>query len=124
MRIGPRPATFERWTAEDEALLRRTVYGNDLTDEQVEEMLAAAGRRVDRRTQALEEGRIAGAALDVFNEEPLPASHPLWTTRNVIITPHGAGFYDGYPARALPTIEHNLRCFLADNIEGMINRVK
>ena len=43
--------------AEDEALLRRTVYGNDLTEDQVDDMLAAAGRRVDRRTQALEEGR-------------------------------------------------------------------
>ena len=43
--------------AEDSALLRRTVYGNDLTDEQVEEMLAAAGRRLDRRKQALENGR-------------------------------------------------------------------
>src|SRR5260370_1653252 len=43
--------------AEDEALLRRTVYGNDLTDDQVDEMLAAAGRRVDRRTQALEDRR-------------------------------------------------------------------
>ena len=43
--------------AEDEALLRRTVYGNDLTEDQVDDMLAAAGRRVDRRTHALEEGR-------------------------------------------------------------------
>ena len=43
--------------AEDSALLRRTVYGNDLTDEQVEEMLAAAGRRLERRKQALENGR-------------------------------------------------------------------
>jgi len=74
--------------------------------------------------EALEKGRIAGAALDVFSEEPLPASHPLWTTPNVIITPHAAGFYDGYPARALPTIEHNLRCFLAGDAAGMINRVK
>jgi hypothetical protein len=43
--------------AEDAALLRRTVYGNDLTDEQVDEMLAAAGRRLERRKQALENGR-------------------------------------------------------------------
>jgi phosphoglycerate dehydrogenase-like enzyme len=74
--------------------------------------------------EALESGRIAGAALDVFNEEPLPASHPLWTARNVIITPHGAGFYDGYPARALPAIARNMRCFLAGDIAGMINRVR
>ena len=43
--------------AEDAALLRRTIYGNDLTDEQAGEMLAAAERRVDRRKHALEEGR-------------------------------------------------------------------
>ncbi len=43
--------------AEDAALLRRTAYGNDLTDEQADEMLAAAGRRLDRRKLALEEGR-------------------------------------------------------------------
>jgi hypothetical protein len=43
--------------AEDEALLRRTVYGNDLTDEQADEMLAAAARRLDRRKQALADGR-------------------------------------------------------------------
>jgi hypothetical protein len=43
--------------AEDAALLRRTVYGNDLTDDQAGEMLAAAARRLDRRTQALADGR-------------------------------------------------------------------
>jgi hypothetical protein len=59
--------------AEDEALLRRTVYGNDLTDEQVEEMLAAAGRRVDRRTQALEEGRklVDSGAASLLSLSPL-----------------------------------------------------
>lgn len=43
--------------AEDAALLRRTVYGNELTDDQADEMLAAAGRRLERRKQALEDGR-------------------------------------------------------------------
>ena len=46
--------------AEDEALLRRTVYGNELTDDQADEMLAAASRRVERRKQALDEGPQAG----------------------------------------------------------------
>src|SRR5664279_1808673 len=41
--------------AEDEALLRRTVYGNELTDDQADEMLAAAARRLERRQQALVE---------------------------------------------------------------------
>src|ERR1017187_5903068 len=43
--------------AEDAALLRRTVYGSDLTDDQTEDMLAAAARRLDRRQQALAEAR-------------------------------------------------------------------
>jgi len=43
--------------AEDAALLRRTVYGNELTEDQADEMLAAAARRVDRRKLAVEEGR-------------------------------------------------------------------
>jgi hypothetical protein len=43
--------------AEDEALLHRTVYGADVTDDQADEMLAAASRRVERRKQALEEAR-------------------------------------------------------------------
>lgn len=41
--------------------------------------------------EALETGKIAGAALDVFWSEPLPANHPLLKMRNVLITPHIAG---------------------------------
>lgn len=45
----------------------------------------------DALMDALNEGRIAGAALDVMYPEPLPADHPLWKTRNCIITPHTSG---------------------------------
>ena len=41
---------------------------------------------------ALEAKEIAGAALDVFETEPLPADHPLWRLENVILTPHVAGY--------------------------------
>jgi D-2-hydroxyacid dehydrogenase (NADP+) len=78
----------------------------------------------DALIAALETGRIAGAALDVFSAEPLPAGHRLWSTRNVIVTPHAGGFYDDYPARAWPVIEHNMRCFLAGDYAGMMNRVE
>jgi D-2-hydroxyacid dehydrogenase (NADP+) len=73
---------------------------------------------------ALDRGAIAGAALDVFAEEPLPPEHPLWSCRNVLITTHQGGFCDVYPDLALPTVETNMRCFLAGDIQGMINVVR
>jgi len=73
---------------------------------------------------ALGRGAIAGAALDVFVEEPLPADHPFWSCPNVIITTHQGGFCDVYPELALPTVETNMRCFLAGNLAGMINVVR
>jgi D-2-hydroxyacid dehydrogenase (NADP+) len=71
----------------------------------------------------LQSKRIAGAALDVFNEEPLPQGHPFWAMENVIITTHQGGFCDVYIDYALPTVEANMRCFLSGNIGGMINVV-
>jgi D-2-hydroxyacid dehydrogenase (NADP+) len=73
--------------------------------------------------EALRTGRIAGAALDVFNEEPLPATHPFWSMDNVLITTHQGGFCDVYIDHAWPTIENNMQCFLNGNISGMINVV-
>ncbi len=73
--------------------------------------------------EALKSGRIAGAALDVFNQEPLPADHPFWSMQNVLITTHQGGFCDVYIDYALPTVETNMRAFLSGNIGGMINVV-
>jgi D-2-hydroxyacid dehydrogenase (NADP+) len=73
--------------------------------------------------EALRAGRIAGAALDVFVEEPLPADHPFWAMENVIITTHQGGFCDVYIDHAWPTLEANMRRFLAGDIGGMINVV-
>jgi D-2-hydroxyacid dehydrogenase (NADP+) len=86
----------------------------------------ARGGIVDENAliKALESDQIAGAALDVFQEEPLPADHPLWSTKNVIITPHLGGFCDVYAERALPTVEHNMDCFLRGDIDSMVNLVR
>ena len=73
---------------------------------------------------ALRSRAIAGAALDVFAEEPLPEGHPFYSMDNVIVTPHMAGFHVGYAADALPIVEENLRRYLAGDLEGMINVVK
>lgn len=78
----------------------------------------------DALIAALKESRIAGAALDVFAKEPLPEDHPFWSMENVIVTPHLGGFYDEYPVRALPVIEHNMRCFLSGDSSGMMNVVR
>ncbi|MBK1726907.1 D-2-hydroxyacid dehydrogenase [Halorhodospira neutriphila] len=52
----------------------------------------------DDLVAALREGAIAGAALDVFEQEPLPAGHPLWGMENVVVSPHMAGDFRGWQA--------------------------
>jgi phosphoglycerate dehydrogenase-like enzyme len=73
---------------------------------------------------ALKTGKIAGAALDTFWEEPLPKDNPLWDMENVIITPHVGGMSDIYVEQVLPIIEENLRRFLQGERENLINLVK
>ena len=73
---------------------------------------------------ALESGEIAGAALDVFAQEPLPASSPLWRTKNVTIFSHLGGYSQGYEDRAMPTIAGNMEKFLSGDLKSMINIVR
>jgi phosphoglycerate dehydrogenase-like enzyme len=73
--------------------------------------------------KALRDGKIAGAGLDVFEETPLPPSHPLWDMDNVFITPFIGGRSDRYEESVMSIIEPNLRSFLAGRDEQMINRV-
>jgi phosphoglycerate dehydrogenase-like enzyme len=62
--------------------------------------------------QALNDGRIAGAALDVFEQEPLPADHPLWDAPNVLLTPHTAGYGPHLDERRLEIIVDNAARFV------------
>jgi len=64
-------------------------------------------------TAALQAGEIAGAGLDVFEVEPLPADHPLWGMANVIITPHTAAASPRIAERHLETLLDNLRRFVS-----------
>jgi phosphoglycerate dehydrogenase-like enzyme len=68
----------------------------------------------DALRQALQNGKLAGAALDVFTEEPLPAESPLWDTPNLILSPHIAGDSPDYDRRAAELFAENLRRFLGD----------
>jgi phosphoglycerate dehydrogenase-like enzyme len=63
---------------------------------------------LDDLVAALREGRIAGAALDVFETEPLPPEHPLWEFPQVILTPHTAGY--------APVIAERHLALLCDNV--------
>ena len=62
--------------------------------------------------QALKEGWIAGAALDVFEVEPLPAESELWELQNVIISPHIAGYVEQYSAMVTELFCESLKRFL------------
>lgn len=65
----------------------------------------------DALVQALKEGKLRGAGLDVVDPEPLPADSPLWKMGNVIITPHVAGVSDARSDRQNSLIASNLERF-------------
>ncbi len=67
--------------------------------------------RLDDLVAALQAGEIAGAGLDVFETEPLPADHKLWTMPGVLITPHTAGFGPELDERRYTIIRDNCRAF-------------
>ena len=60
---------------------------------------------------ALDEGRLGGAALDVFQTEPLPPDHPFWTHEKVLITPHCSSSDDGWSARSFELFSRNLAAY-------------
>ncbi len=75
--------------------------------------------------ECLRENRIAGAALDVFEREPLPADSPLWDMHNVLITPHVAAVTEKMWDRHYALISENLRRFLAGKpLLGVVDKKK
>jgi phosphoglycerate dehydrogenase-like enzyme len=84
----------------------------------------ARGAVVDQPAliQALKDGTIAGAALDVTEPEPLPAESELWDLPNVIITPHISGAVQSYGTRATEIFLRNLRHFVAgEPLENVVD---
>ena len=68
----------------------------------------------DALVTALREKKVAGAALDVFEEEPLPADNPLWDFKNVILSPHIAGLSRSLREETLSLFRENINRFLAE----------
>lgn len=73
---------------------------------------------------ALDAGQIAGAVLDVFEQEPLSVDDPLWSHPKVTVWPHTAGFHVGYPAQVIAVVADNLARYRNGGVDALINRVQ
>lgn len=90
----------------DDAALARVKPGAVLVD------VSRGGVTVQSAlTAALKDGRLKGAALDVFETEPLPAENPLWALPNVIVTPHCSSVYEGWQLKSAEMFAENLARF-------------
>jgi D-2-hydroxyacid dehydrogenase (NADP+) len=83
------------------------------------------GDTVDERAlvRSLASGELAGAALDVFKDEPLRDDSPFWGLKNVVLTPHVGGYFNEYIDHVLPVIVENIACYRLGRIADMRNRV-
>jgi phosphoglycerate dehydrogenase-like enzyme len=78
---------------------------------------------LDDLVAALQAGRLAGAALDVYEIEPLPAGHPLWSMPNVILTPHTAGYSPRIAGRHLTLLAENVGRFArGEPLQNVVNK--
>ena len=77
----------------------------------------------DALMDAVKSGNLAGAGLDTAPEEPLPSDHPLWTTPNIIMTPHTAGASQFRIPRNLDRFCRNIALYREGKpLEGQINK--
>jgi phosphoglycerate dehydrogenase-like enzyme len=81
--------------------------------------------RLDDLVAALRAGEIAGAGLDVFEQEPLPADHPLWTMPGVLLTPHTAGHGPYLDERRYEVLRDNCRRFAAgEELRNIVDKAR
>ena len=107
------PANFHLINEEVLAAMKRTAVLINI----------ARGEVIDEAAliRVLQAKQIAGAALDVFEQEPLPPTSPLWKLDNVIISPHVGGNSDQYNELAADVFAQNLERYLTN--EELLNRV-
>jgi phosphoglycerate dehydrogenase-like enzyme len=111
------PATEKLINAERFALMKPEAYLINV----------GRGPQVDESAlvDALRSRRIAGAALDVFDQEPLPADSPLWDLDNLLITPHTAGLTEKLWHRHYEHFSNNLRRYLANEpLQSVVDKRK
>jgi phosphoglycerate dehydrogenase-like enzyme len=102
------PLTEETHGLLDEAMMRNMKPGSYVIN------LGRGGQVVEADLiRLLEDGHLAGAALDVAEKEPLPEGDPLWTAPNLIITPHVAGGFPDYMGGISRLFAENVRAFEA-----------
>jgi phosphoglycerate dehydrogenase-like enzyme len=79
--------------------------------------------KLDDLVAALRAGEIAGAGLDVYEQEPLPADHPLWTLPGVLLTPHTAGHGPYLDERRFEVLSDNCRRFAAgEDLRNVVDK--
>lgn len=109
------PETFKLINTDQLKQMKRTGYLINISRGVVVDLAAL--------TDALQAGEIAGAGLDVFETEPLPAADPLWGMENVIITPHTAGAGPHTAERRIEVVKGNLRRFVAgEPLRNVVNK--
>jgi phosphoglycerate dehydrogenase-like enzyme len=106
--IAALPLTGETWRLLNRERIARMRQGSYLVN-------VGRGAVIEEQAlvDALQSGHLDGAALDVFEDEPLSAGHPFWGMANVIVSPHMAGDIVGWQEASVARFVANLKCWLA-----------